>query len=61
MADKLVLVIHFDEITICSLINALFIHCFKLICTARVTDCKHRPKCRHQQILYSTVPYGRGI
>ena len=32
------LYIHFDEITICSLLNALFIRCFKLICTARVID-----------------------
>ena len=61
MADKLVLVIHFDEITICSLFNALFIRCFKLIYTARVIDCKHRSQWRHQQILHSTVPYGRGI
>ena len=35
--------------------------CFKLICTARVIDCKHRSQWRHQQILHSTVPYGRGI
>ena len=34
-----------DEITIYSLLkNALFIRCFKLICTARVIDCKHRPQ-----------------
>ena len=52
---------HFDEVSICSLFNALFIRCFKLICTARVIDCKHRPQWRHQQILHSTVPYGRGI
>ena len=38
VADKLVLVIHFDEITICSLFNAMFIRCFKLICTACVID-----------------------
>ena len=44
MADKLVLVNPFDEITICSLCNALFIHCFKLIYTARVIDCKHRSR-----------------
>ena len=31
VADKLVLVNPFDEITICSLFNALFIRCFKLI------------------------------
>ena len=44
MADKLVLVNQFDEITTCSLFNALFIRCFKLICTARVIDGKHRPQ-----------------
>ena len=27
----------------------------------RVIDCKHRSQWRHQQILHSTVPYGRGI
>ena len=42
VADKLVLVNHFDEITICSLQNALFVRFFKLICTSRVIDCKHR-------------------
>ena len=49
--------IHFDGITIFSLLNALFIRCFKLICTARVIDCKHRPQWCHQQIhrLYHTV------
>ena len=47
--------------TICSLFNALFICCFKLICTARVIDCKHRPQWRHQQILYCTIPNGRKI
>ena len=41
VADMLVLV-NFDEITICSLFNAQFIRCFMLICTARVIDCKHR-------------------
>ena len=39
----------------------LFIRCFKLICTVRVIDCKHRHQWLHQQILYSTVPYRRGI
>ena len=38
MADKLVLVNPFDEITIFSLFNALFVRCFKSICTARVID-----------------------
>ena len=61
MADKLVLVNPFWWNTICSLLNALFIRCFKLIYTARVIDCKHRSQWRHQQILHSTVPYGRGI
>ena len=61
MADELVLVILFDEITICSLFDALFIRCFKLIYTAHVIDCKHRSQWRHQQMLHSTVPYGRGI
>ena len=32
-----------------------------VICTARVIDCLHRPQWRHQQILYSTEPYSRGI
>ena len=32
-----------------------------LICPARVIDCKHRSQWRHQQLLHSTVPYGRGI
>ena len=58
---SLFLLVHFDEITMCSLFNALFIRCFKLIYTARVIDCLHRPQWRHQQILHSTVPYGRGI
>ena len=61
VADKLVLVNPFDEITIWLLLNVLFISCFKLICTARIIDCLHRPQWRHQQILHSTVPYGRGI
>ena len=30
------------KITICLLFNALFIRRFKLICTARVIDCKYR-------------------
>ena len=34
-----------------------FFRCFKLICTARVIDCLHRPQWRHQQILHSTVLY----
>ena len=58
VADKLVLVNTFDEITICSLFNGLFIRCFKLNCTARVIDCKHRPQRRHQKILYCTLLYG---
>ena len=44
VADKLVLLNPLDEITICLLFNELFIRCFKLICTARVIDCKHRPQ-----------------
>ena len=44
MADKLELVNLSDEITIYSLFNALFIHCFKLVCTARVIDLKHLPQ-----------------
>ena len=54
-ADKLALSIHFDEISICPLFNALFIRCFKLICQPRVIDCKHRSQWRHQQI--NTVLY----
>ena len=63
VADKLVLVNPFwwNNHFICSLFNALFSLCFKLICTARVIDCKHRSQWRHQQILHSTAPYGRGI
>ena len=60
VADKLVLGNPFWW-TICSLFNALFIGYFKLNCTARVIVCKHRSQWRHQQILHSTVPYGRGI
>ena len=39
VANKIVLLNPFDEITICSLFNELFIRCFKLICTAHVIDC----------------------
>ena len=38
VADKLVLV----KPSLCSLFIELFFRCFKLICTARVIDCKHR-------------------
>ena len=34
--------------------NALFIRCFKLICTARVIDCKHRSH-KYYTVLYRTV------
>ena len=61
MADKLVLVNPFWWNNHLFIVYALFICCFKLICTACVIDCKHRPQWHHQQILHSTVPYGRGI
>ena len=61
VADKLVLVNPFWWNNLLFKFNALFIRCFKLICIARVIDCLHRPQWRHQQILHSTVPYGRGI
>ena len=41
--------------SICSMFNALFIRCFKLICTARVTDCKH--ELSDVTNIYYTVPY----
>ena len=47
--------------------NHLFIHVIvqravlSLFQVARVIDCKHRSRWRHQQILHSAVPYGRGI
>ena len=41
--------------SICSMFNALLIRCFKLVCTARVTDCKH--ELSDVTNIYYTVPY----